>query len=356
MSTQVNTNGNGQKHPGKDFVATEQKINLNTFVRRSSSMPGVGPEGIKHPRHEALDQEGYNFARTSKATAEDPAHVSVLNTRAKSVVGEMKFGPFDPASNPADNETLKKQQMLEKDREEVKEQKRVSEGTLLDVQKAAIEHPAPSTPRPPEPAIIVILSALFLAIPLMPTAYEFWQQPDPLLNWVTAILISLGISFPVAKLLFFVPPSRSSETSHTTLIAWFIAVGVALGFGAIRLALSGSYWMAAGFTLLELFIIMAVELVARRYRHSVHEWDERQHANQKANGLVALQSGRVEELNLRLAGITANLDMIEQELYIRHLLATQADKVEESFAGSILAGYARGIAENKAEYEAHVRR
>jgi hypothetical protein len=356
MSTRINTSATDQGVQGKELATFEQKITLTGLVRRSNSTPGVGVEGIKHPKHAELDAEGYAFAQASKSIIEEESHKEVLGTRAKAAVGEIELGPFDPFSNPSDRETMKKQERLEKDRDEVKEQLRVAEGSALDVQAAAVDSQAPARPRPEEPGAVIVLSAGFLAIPLFPTVFDYWEIGDPLLHWTTAVLLSLCIGFAVAKLLFYTSTARGEETSSDARIGLFIAIGVALGFGVVRVALAGTYWIAAGLTLLELFIILAIELVAQRYRRSVHGWDEQQHAHQKATQRVALQSGRVEELQQRLAGIHADLEIIEEGLYIRHLLATQPEKVERSFAGSILAGYARGIAQNKAEYEAHVRR
>ena len=71
---------------------------------------------------------------------------------------------------------------------------------------------------------------------------------------------------------------------------------------------------------------------------------------------MTLQAARVEELQKRLDDIQAASETIEEELYIRHLLATQPERVKESFAGSTLAGYSHGVAENRAEYEAYVKR
>lgn len=352
MSTQVSTNGN----QNADVTRFSKTISLDKVVRRTASMPGVGADGVKYPKHSELYQEGYRFARDSKAIDEDEGHIRVLTVRAKAAVGELEFGPFDPDNNPADRETLNKKGRLEDDRKEVREQLRRSEGELLDVKKAAVNFPAPAASRPDEPAALIILSAVFLGIPLMPTAFDFWAPPDPVLHWTSAVLISLFIGVPVAKLLFYVPPARSKESSHIALVGLFFALGVAVGFGAIRVALGGSYWMAGGLTALELFIILAIEIVAKRYRHAVQEWDEQEEAHRKAANLAELQGGRVEELQKRLDDIQAATETIEEELYIRHLLATQPDRVKESFAGSIVAGYSHGIAENKAGYEAYVRR
>lgn len=352
MSTQVNTNGNRNG----DMTRFAKTISLDKLARKTASMPGVGADGVKYPRHSELYQEGYKFARDSKAIKEEDQHQTVLSVRAKAAVGELELGPFSPDNNPADKETLNKKERLEGDRKEVKEQLRWAEGELLDVRKAAVGVPASAAARPDEPAALVILSAVFLGIPLMPTAFDFWAPTDPLLHWSSAVLISLFIGLPVAKLLFYVPPARSRDSSHMAWVGLLIAIGVAFGFGAIRVSLAGSYWMAGGLTALELFIILAIEIVARRYRYSVQEWDEQEEAHRKATDLVQLQAARVEELQNRLDDIQAGAETIEEELYIRHLLATHPEQVKESFAGSILAGYAHGIAENKAEYEAHVRR
>lgn len=350
----VTTNGFGSTKTPE--AATEQKILVAKVLRETVSMPGVGPEGVRHPRHAELDEEGFQFGRTSKAITENDNHKTVLENRARECVGELQLGPFDPENNPADNDTLKMQQRLEEERNEIKSQIRVSEGNLLDAKIAAVEAPAPTSGKPREPAIVVLLSAAFLAIPLMPTVFDFWRLSDPVLNWTTAVAISTAIGFAVAKLLFYTPAFKSIETKRTPLIAWFIAVGVAVGFGAIRLALSDSYWLAAGFTLLELFIILAVELVARRYRQASEAWEQFQLGYEKADSLVKLQFARVEELDRRLIAVNSNLQAIKEELYLRHLLATQAEKVERSFVGSILAGYSRAIALNNAEFNTHVKR
>jgi hypothetical protein len=356
MGVQTENNGSGLKDPARELVTVEQRISMGGTVRKSISLPGVGLEGIKHPKHKELDQEGYDFARLSGAITENDLHKRTLEGRARAGVGELRLGTFDPQKNVADQTIVQEQEALGAERDEVMEQIRIAEGNLLDRKSEAVKAPPPTATAPVEPGLVVVLSALFLAIPLLPTAFDFWRLNDPYLNWSTAILISLGIGFPVAKLLFYVPSHGKSEPANTNLLGWFVAAGVAVGFGLIRLALGSTLLMAIGLTLLELLIILGIEVAARRYRHSLAEWQIQFDAHQKAITLVALQGDRVDELRQRLIGINAAARAIQEELFIRQLVETQPERVEESFVGSMLVGYLRGIAHNKAEYESHVRR
>lgn len=345
-------NGNGNS------VSGASKITVPTKKAENFSMPppGVGSEGVASPKHTELDEYGYNFGHSAKVTGVDEKHIEILTNKAKSAALETQLGEFNPTDIPADKETEEKLDKLKGEEEEVKEQLRKTEGDLLNAKIEAADSPAPSASRPEEPVWQVVFSAILLAIPFAPTFYEFWKIADVLLNWLTAVLFSLLIGIGLAKLLFFAPSTKSSRNSRFSSLNLVAGIGVALGLGIFRLAISDNFWIAVAFTAVELFFIILVHLAAENHKQSIYRWDEESDGHRKPKNLTQILSERASELKIRLENVKNEIEFIRGEFYHRYVQSLIPEKVEENFINSILAGYFRAIAENKAEYETHVRR
>lgn len=331
-------------------------LSLYKVNQTSAPPPGVGVEGVASPRHTELDEYGYVFGRSARVTEPDDAHIRVLTNKAKSAAEETQLGEFRPDDIPADRETDEKLVKLKQDENEIKEQLRKTEGSLLNSRIQEAESPPPEAGRPEEPTWQIILSAIVLAIPFAPTFYDLWPMTDVVLHWLTAVSFSLFIGFGMAKLAFYLPPTKSANRLNVSYLNFVGGIGVAVGLGVFRLAISDNIWIAVAYTAIELFFILLIYLAAENYKHSVYRWDQENDLHQKPKQLVQVLEDRVAELKARLKSTKDEIEIIRAEFYHRHVQSLIPEKVVQSFIDAILAGYFRAIAVNKAEYETLVRR
>lgn len=344
MNNTITTrNGNGN---GTGFITKNETV-LNSLTK-PSPIPGVGNEGVTHPRHKELFEEGRVFAIAGKIKKREDEHLQVLTAKARNAAKEICRSVDE---TQADKETQEMLKEFKADRELVKEQVKRAEANLLDSQIKQTDVPQPKETRPDEPMLLVLGSTILIAMPVVYTVVELWKSGDPVINFIIAAMISTGIGFAIAKLLFYVPATKSAEDTNPTLIAWLAAVGLAIGLGVIRIALSSSYEMAIGFSVFEFFLVLVIEIAARRHRKAVHAWDEKNENYEKARSLTGFYQNRVDDLSGRKERLDENIEAIRRELKIVDIIINRPKELEDSFASSIEAGYEQGIAEVNANYD-----
>jgi uncharacterized membrane-anchored protein len=337
------TSANGNGNAG--FI-TKSEVVLSP-VTKSSPLPGVGNEGVTHPKHKELFEEGRSFAVAGKIRNRTEEDIRVLTAKARNAAKEICRSVEE---TDADRETKDKLQEFKAEREFLKEQFKKAESNLLDSQVKQTETPELTGARPDEPVLLVIGSTILIAMPVVYTVVELWTSGDPVINFIIAAIISLGIGFAIAKLMFYVPATKSDEDANPTRIAWLAAIGLAVGLGVIRIALSSSYEMAIGFSVFEFFLVLVIEIAARRHRKAVQTWDEKNENYQKARSLTDFYQNRVNVLGNRKTELNEGIEAIRRELRIIDIIINRPQELEDSFASSIEAGYQQGIAEVNANY------
>jgi hypothetical protein len=296
-----------------------------------------------------LFKHGHDRAISSGALAPNKADEETLQEHAQAMAREAYREAFDPTKHPQDEMLDTEYRKNLSDRADAEHGAKFAEADVSQREEdLARAHPGSPPPKPP-PALIVA-AIVATTITVAPTLHDtVFLMDDDFISWTLSLACGLFVGLLIALMIV----GDTDATGHRSITNWIgLSAGilVSLALGALRVGAAktvGDLVFAAGMTVLELGIVLALEGVATRRRAAMSEWSARNSVAEKATAALDAAKARLERWKERLGvlnqAITHHINYVGE----RALRNMHIDQIEATAFKAVRDGYLAGIADNR---------
>lgn len=302
------------------------------------------------PLEADIHQKGYHQACRSGDIDENPQTVERLIALAEESASRLAAAPYDPAGNLADGHHEAARQRALVDLTERRQQEAYARVAVTDRRCELAAHgPAPEEPR--FPILVGLLGMLGVALTLTITFHDLVfvrVLPGGAQAIVASFLSGLILAGTVTWGLLAGASHEGSERSHW---GWML-IGLAFGAGLLLMRLSvartdGERLLGYGFAIAEVVAVMVLELFASGLRREWARYRRELGPFVAAQQQVAVAEQRHAALEEGLAASEERVAALDHEVRVRESLVRANGAIRSAARAAILAGYRRGIDENR---------
>lgn len=297
-------------------------------------------------------QEAYKLGRAGGRIFSQPDEKLInkifegLNSASKAIAEVYSFPSFSPDKFVSDQKVLEEIENTNIGLIAVGGEIESAQNEKDEADRKAIAPPDSS--RPESPQLIEGLAALAFGIPCLFGLTDIIRFDDLALRWLIGGLIALTCGFVITKLMFYVPSFGSSENRIAGLIGICLALGMTAGLCFIRLSAGGSGYLILGLTIWEFFWMFAIELVARRFRQSVADWDNVKAKSDQSQHLLKVATSRLNMFIERRLRLLDRKRSLEEYIAFRDKQPS-IEALTEQISGEACMSYLKALEENKTD-------
>ena len=296
-----------------------------------------------------LFNHGYERAMASGALTAHTADEQAIEEHARAMAREAHREAFDPSKHAHDEMLEGEHKKNLNDRGDVEQAAKFAEADVAErEEEVARAYPGSRPPKPPR--ALVVAAVVGTMITVAPTLHDtVFLMDDDSVSWALSLACGLFLGLLIALMIL----GDSDSGGHRTITNWMglgAGVLVSLALGALRIGAAktvGDIVFAAGMTVLELGIVLALEGVASRRRAVMGEWLVRNAAAEKATAALDAAKTKLARWKEKLSALNEKIHghiAYVEERTIRNL---HIDELEATALKAARDGYLAGIADNR---------
>lgn len=293
---------------------------------------------------------GRNRATTSGAIEAVETDINVLREHATAMAEETYRRAFDPARNVDDKLKEDEFKRNQKELEEAILGVKHGKAELSKREDAGAKAKTQALKEPDFPVFTACFGTAVIALTVAPTLHDtifasFGNDWAWILGLVTGAVWGAFVSYSILD--------GGRESEQQTLLNWLgliAAIGMAVALGLIRLmnaADTSDYVVALAFTLLEIFVAIGLEAVARKYHRQHHEFSQKAAAANEAAELVINAVNDLDRRQEDVKKLSENNQHYIDYVSERERRSIQKSELIASASKAILDGYNDGIEYNR---------
>jgi hypothetical protein len=305
--------------------------------------------GVMLSMQKDIYRHAYDRGMTSGALSPHGGDEEALKEHARAMAREAHRDAFDTTKHSHDEMLDCEYRKNLTDRADVEQAAKFAEADVTQrEEEVAQSYPGPE---PSKPSITFVAAAVVgTMLTVAPSAHDFiFVMSDEAIAWVLSLVCGLFLGLLIALMIL----GDADSAGHRTITNWMglsAGIFVSLALGAIRIGAArrvGDIVFAAGMSLLEIAIVLALEAVAARRRAAMTEWSVRNSGAQKAKAALGAAWKKLDRWKDRLRTLNELIDSHIGYVEERAVRNVHIEELETAALKAATDGYLAGIADNR---------
>jgi hypothetical protein len=310
----------------------------------------VGHVELSLTMQKGFFDNGWKVGIDSGDVEPNPNIITIVGDLAKATAEAAHRENFNPENSLHDKH---REEEYEKWCEELVEAKRAllnEKSKLKEMDTIASKARASTVSKPKFPIGIVAAGIPLITLTVAYTLYDsFISSLGFILALTFSVLTGLSWGAFIIYLILHVSDSNETKISGKNWIGLVCGIGMAVSLGFIRFNQSSTefLWQVIGLTLLESFIVIALDFYAQPHRRSLFEYQAKLIAANEAESDYEATKAEIRRRQERVDELQNKKEEHQRYLEERELLAKNKEQFIASAEKAAVAGYVCACANNK---------